>query len=89
MFERASWTGEGHCLGPVVVGRQWSEVTDQRGPKPGESESMDDSKSAAKFSSESESRSSFRRFFSRRREEEEEGSGDEAKEIKRNQPSVR
>ena len=61
-LERGWWTGDGHCLGPTVVGRPGSEVTDERGSTAEESECMGDSNSAARFSFEFESRSSFRRL---------------------------
>ena len=56
--------GRGSLPGAGGGGRSpWSEVTDERGPKAGESEPMGDSNWVAKFDSKSESRSSFRRFF--------------------------
>ena len=58
VFERDWWTGEDHCLGPAVVGRQGSEVTDGQESKIGGSESMGDSIFASEFGSKSESRSS-------------------------------
>ena len=63
VFERGWWTGEGRCLGPTVVGRQGSEVTDGQESKVGVSESMGDSNSASQLGSESELRPSFRCFF--------------------------
>ena len=48
----------------AVAGREaGSEVTDERGSTAGESESMGEANSAARFESESESGSSLRRFF--------------------------
>ena len=55
VFERDWWTGEDHCLGPAVVGRQGSEVTDGQESKIGGSESMGDSN----FASESRSSVAF------------------------------
>ena len=55
--------GRGSLPGAVAGREAESDVTDERGSIAGESESMGEANSAARFESESESRSSLRRFF--------------------------
>ena len=85
---RAESGVERRSLPGAAAGREaGSEVTDERWSTAGESESMGEANSAARFESESESRSSLRRFFPDMGKERGRG-GKEAGGRKRNLPSV-